>query len=392
LWGNQASINPQNRLEMESANGKKVLVSGASIAGLSTAYWLTNLGYHVTVVELAAGPRLGGAAINVQGEALVSARRMGIFEQLKAHRLPPLQFEFKNADDVTENPLLLPEGAESLSEDDREEIEIERDKLVTILLDTLQNKVDFLFNNRITGLNETANAIHVTFKQGSPRAFDLVFGCDGLHSEVRKIWFGHESEYSCFLEHYASLTIVNHLLLEQNTAQMYNTPGKGVMLNAYNGKTDIIFWFFSEQEIPYDYRDAAQQREIVLKQFAGLGWRTAELLAEVKKTGISYFDKFCQIRMPSWTKGRVALVGDAGYCASPAAGIGASLAMSGAVAVADALEKHDGNYDEAFQAYNQNLRPFIEETQATAVTMLSTFFVPKTEEAIRARNAQEVPF
>ena len=375
---------------MESANGKKVLVSGASIAGLSTAYWLRELGYHVTIVELASAPRLGGAAINVQGEALARARQMGIFAQLKAHRLPPSQLTFKNADEVAENALPPQNEQVPLAGEDPEEMEIERDKLVTILLGALQNSVDFLFNNRITELSETADAVQVTFKQGPARAFDLVFGCDGLHSGVRQLWFGPESEYAYFMEHYASLTIVNHLLLAENTAQLYNTPGKGVLLNAYNGKTDIIFWFFSESELPYDYRDAAQQREIVLNQFAGQGWRTAELLAEVEAAGISYFDKFSQIKMPSWTKGRVALVGDAGYCASPAAGIGASLAMSGAAAIAEALATHNGNFGPAFQAYNQALRPFIEEVQATAATMLHTFFVPKTQEAIRARNAQEI--
>jgi 2-polyprenyl-6-methoxyphenol hydroxylase-like FAD-dependent oxidoreductase len=356
------------------------------------AYWLTKQGYHVTVVEQASGPRLGGAAINIQGDALASAKQMGIFEQLKTHRLPPMRLEFKTADDVTLNPPSLPEEAATLSDDNIEEVEIERDKLVTILLDALPNGVDFLFNDRITGLNETADAIRVTFKQGAARAFDLVFGCDGLHSGVRQLWFGPESEYACFLEHYASLTIVNRLLLAQDTGQLYNTPGKGVLLNAYNGKTDIIFWFYSENELPYDYRDTAQQREIVLQQFAGQGWRTDELLAEVKEAGVSYFDKFSQIKMPSWTKGRVALVGDAGYCASPAAGVGASLAMAGAAAVAAALEKHDGNFEAAFQEYNHTLRPFIEEVQATAVMMLNTFFVPKTEEAIRERNAQGIPF
>jgi 2-polyprenyl-6-methoxyphenol hydroxylase-like FAD-dependent oxidoreductase len=376
---------------MEAANEKKVLVSGASIAGLSTAYWLTKLGYHVTVVELAAQPRLGGAAINVQGDALASAKQMGIFEQLKAHRLPPMQLTFTNADEVMATPP-LPVAAEPLADEDPEEIEIERDKLVTILLAALQNKVDFLFSNRITGLAETAEAMHVTFAQGAPRAFDLVFGCDGLHSGARKLWFGHESEYSCFLQHYASLTIVDRLLLAQDTAQLYNTPGKAVLLNAYNGKTDIIFWFFSETELAYDYRNAAQQREIVLNQFTGQGWRTPELLAVVEEAGISYFDKFSQIKMPSWTKGRVALVGDAGYCASPAAGIGASLAMQGAAAVAEALATHKGDFDRAFQAYDQALRPFVEEVQATAATMLDTFFVPKTAEAIRTRNAQGMPF
>nr|GFD06942.1 hypothetical protein [Tanacetum cinerariifolium] len=222
--GNRAHISPTKPTAMESANDKKVLISGASIAGLSTAYWLTKLGYHVTVVEQASGPRLGGAAINIQGNALASAKRMGVFEQLKAHRLPPMQLEFKNADDVTLNPPSLPEATATPEDDNIEEVEIERDKLVNILLDALPNEVNFLFNDRITGLNETVDAIHVTFKRGAARVFDLVFGCDGLHSGVRQLWFGPESEYACFLEHYASLTIVNRLLLAQDTGQLYNAP------------------------------------------------------------------------------------------------------------------------------------------------------------------------
>jgi 2-polyprenyl-6-methoxyphenol hydroxylase-like FAD-dependent oxidoreductase len=377
---------------MEAANGKKVLVSGASIAGLATAYWLNKLGYRVTVVEHARTPRLGGAAVNIQGDALASARRMGIFQQLKANRLQLERLEFKNAADVTEGSMLLQSEGATLLDDDIDDIEIERDKLVPILIGALENEVDFLFDNRITALSETADAVQVTLKDGSSRAFELVFGCDGAHSGVRKLWFVNEPEYVHSLDHYFSLTIVNASLIKQNTAQLYSVPGKGIMLNAYKEKTDIVFWFFAEKEIPYDYRDAGQQRQILAAQFAGQGWRTAELLAEVQKAEISYFDKFCQIKMPAWTKGRVALVGDAGYCASPAAGVGASLAMSGAAAVADALATHDGNFDLAFQAYNHTLRPYVEEVQATALTLLSEYFIPKTEEAIRVRNAQGIPF
>jgi len=381
-----------NRLEMKSTNEKTALVAGASIAGLATAYWLTKFGYHVTVVELASAPRLGGAAINIQGEALASAKRMGIYERLKANRLQVEQWEFKNANDETVGSMLVQSEGAPLADDDNEDIEIERAKLVTILSDVLPNDVEFLFNNRITALHETAEAMHVTFQQGAPRAFDFVFGCDGLHSGVRKLWFGHEADYMHFMQHYFSLTTVNHSLIPPKTAQLYNVPGKVIMLNAYQGKTDIVFCFFSEKEIPYDYRNADQQRQLVADQFADLGWRTAELLAEAQQADVSYFDKLCQIRMPSWTKGRVALVGDAGYCASAAAGMGASLAMYGAVAVAEALEKHHGNFEVAFQEYNQQLRPFLEEVQATALTMLSDYLVPRTDEAIRSRNAQGIPF
>ncbi len=370
---------------MELQKEKKVLISGASIAGLSSAYWMNRLGYKVTVVEMAGALRTGGAAVDVREGTIDIARRMGIFEQLKSNRLHLEMWKFKTAEDLTEGTMMVSKAGEPQSDDD---IEIERDKLVHILFDALKDNVEFLFGNSITALHETADHITATFKDGTQRAFDLVLGCDGLHSGVRKIWFGHEAEYAHFLQHYFSLTIVNKLLIRENTAQMYNVPGKVIMLNAYKGKTDIVFCFFSEKELSYDYRDAAQQRDIILEQFAGESWRAAELLEEVQQAGTAYFDQFCQIRMPAWTKGRVALVGDAAYAASPAAGMGASLAMNGAAALADALEKHNGNFEAAFQEYDQHLRPFMEEVQDTAVIMLQEHLIPKTEEAIRKRNAQ----
>jgi len=90
-----------------------------------------------------------------------------------------------------------------------------------------------------------------------------------------------------------------------------------------------------------------------------------------------YFDKLCQIRMPSWTKGRVALVGDAGSCPSPAAGMGGSIALDGAAALADAMRDYDVGF-----------RPFVEQVQAEAVRFGLESLVPRTEQAIRARNAR----
>ena len=374
---------------MESLREKNVLVSGASIAGLATAFWMKKIGYNVTVVEIANEPRVNGAAVDLRGNTVDIVKRMGIFEQLKSCRLNVEQVEFKNADDATEGSIVLHSaGAEVLNDD----IEIERDKFVDLLFSGLKDDVEFIFNNSITALSETNDAMHVTFKSGLQRDFHLVFGCDGIHSGVRKIWFGHETEYNHFLEHYFSLTIVNKLLIKENTMQMYNVPSKAITLNAYNNKTDIIFSFFSEKEIPYDYHDAGQQLKIILEQFTGQRWRTAELLEEVQQAKNFYFDKFCQIKMPSWTKGRVALVGDAGYCASPAAGMGASLSVEGAATLAEALQKHNGNFELAFQDYNQNLRSFIDEVQAKAELNVRENFIPRTEEAIHKRNTQTVAF
>lgn len=367
---------------MNSFKEKKVLISGASMAGLSTAWWMNRLGYQVTVVEMAEQPRTTGAAVDIKGPASEAIKRMGLFEPLKSKGLHVDRIEFKNAADATEGAISL-DGAIP-----EEEIEIERDEFVRILLDELNDDVRFIFNDSITALNETKDEIKVSFKNGAEHSFDLVFGCDGMHSGIRKIWFGEEQAYSHFLNAYFSITIVNQLLVPEKTMQLYNVPDKAITLNAYNNKTDIIFCFFSENDIPYNYRDIAEQRQIIREQFAGQSWRTAELLEVIQHSENFYFDKFCQIKMPSWTKGRVALVGDAGYCASPAAGMGASLAINGAAVLADALQQHNGNFDLAFRDYNRNLRLFIEEVQAMAAANIKTNFIPRTEEAIRIRNAQ----
>jgi len=367
---------------MESIKNKTALVSGASIAGFSTAWWLNKIGYRVTVVEIPTQPRVEGGAVNIEDSAVQVVERMGIIDQLKAQRLNVELVEFKNDRDITEGSIILTGDAAPQAD----EIEIERDKFIDIIYQDIKNDVEFLFNDRITELNETGDAMQVKFKNGAERAFDLVIGCDGSHSGVRKLWFGPEKDYEHFLKGYFSITIVDELLVKQKVMQMFNVPDKSVMLNAYNNKTDIIFSFYSEDQIPYDYRDIDQQRQIILDQFAGLSWRTRELLERVSNAPGFYFDKFCQIKMPSWTKGGVALVGDAGYCASPAAGKGASLSVIGAAALADALKKHNGNLEAAFDDYNSNLRPYVEEVQATAEYNVRENFIPRTEEAIRERN------
>ena len=367
---------------------KKVLISGASMAGLSAALWMNRLGYQVTVIEIAPAPRIAGGAVNIEGPGIEAAQRLGIFEDLKASRLHVERMEFRNAYDAVESIIELTQPGDQLPDDD---IEIERDKFVDIHLGRLKENTEFIFNDSITALHETADEIHVEFKHGSPRTFDLVLGCDGIHSGVRRIWFGPEEQYVHFLNGYFSITILPKLLIPEKTVQLYGEPDKGIMLNAYNGKTDIIYTFNSDQELSYDYRNEEEQRNIILSQFASVGWRNAELLEEVKRSGTFYFDKFCQVKMPAWTSGCVALIGDAAFSPSPAAGKGASLALYGATAVADALMEHNGNHILAFPAYDKNLRPYIEQEQARAKLNLEEL-IPRTEQAIRKRNTEGLLF
>jgi 2-polyprenyl-6-methoxyphenol hydroxylase-like FAD-dependent oxidoreductase len=361
---------------MEAIHGKEVLISGASIAGLSAAWWMHQLGYQVTVVERAPQPRTGGSAVDFKGDTIAVVKRMGLYDQLIKYRLHCDLIEFKNEADETQYSVPLPEGV-------ADEIEIERDAFVEVLFTDLQPKVAFLFNNSITALYEAGDGVVAQLANGPVRTFHLVLGCDGVHSTVRKLWFGEEARYAHFMQAYGSITIVNKLLIRQGSAQIYRLPGKSIYLNAYNGKTDIIFNFFSEQAMAFDYRNKAQQRQLVMEQFRDQGWRSAELLEELRQSDDFYFIEYYQIKMPSWTKGRIALIGDAAYCVTPAAGRGGSLAMGGAAILADALQKHQGNYSLAFEEYNQTFRPFIDSVQADAQQTLQTVFLPQTEEAVQ---------
>jgi 2-polyprenyl-6-methoxyphenol hydroxylase-like FAD-dependent oxidoreductase len=373
---------------MNTANHKKALISGASFAGLSTAYWMDRLGYQVTLVDIAPGLKHGGTPVNIVEGTIAIVERMGLLEQIKANQLHMQSMEFRDADDIVQRV----EYRQHNDQNGEEEYEVERDFMLQLLYDKVKDHTTFIFGDTVTGLKETGSLMEVKFKNGNTDTYDLVFGCDGIHSTVRKLWFGEEAEFTCFLNTYFSITIADQLLIPENTTQMYSEPGKTVMLNAYNNKTDICLTYYSEQEVPYNYRDEHQMRQLIMEQFQGTGWRTPELLGLVQRSSSFYFDKLCQVKMPSWTKGRVALVGDAGYCPSPAAGRGGSVAIDGAAALADAFEKSNGDYALAFKEYNTSFRPFIEEIQAGVVEYGLDVLIPRTQEAILQRYKEGLGF
>lgn len=368
---------------LAAAAGMRVLVSGASFAGLATAYWMNRLGFRVTVVEVAEGLRKGGTPVNIEGETIDVVRRMGLLDVIRANSLPPRTTEFRDADDGIEG--LWPAQSHPAGEAG-EGYEIERDALLDLMFGLVAPDVDVVFGRSVVRLEEGRDGVAASFDDGSRQDFGLVFGCDGNRSNTRRLVFGGEDGCTHFLQKYFFIKVVDRSIIDENVTQIHSVPGRTVMLNGYDGKTDIVFGFHSDHEIAYDHRDKAQQRRLVRERFGSLGWRTPALLSEIEADDDFYFDKLCQIRMPAWTKGRVALVGDAGYCPSPAAGMGGSLAIVGAAALADAFARNEGDFTAAFRDYESSLRPFVEEVQEQAVSFGLAMFAPETEEALIERN------
>jgi 2-polyprenyl-6-methoxyphenol hydroxylase-like FAD-dependent oxidoreductase len=367
-----------------SLQSLSVLVSGASFAGLATAFWLYRLGYAVTVVEIAKDLKKGGTPVDIKEGVVEVIKRMGLLDRVSLNSLKDRPMAFLDANGAPLAVMPARETAQGVTES----YEVERDVLLDMLFHEVKENVEVIFNDSISSLEQSAEEVTVTFTSGKRRSFSLLLGCDGTHSVVRKICFGEESSFSLFMQNYFGLSIVDKLLIAEDTGQMFNVPGKTVMLNAYNNKTDIAFCFFSEEEIAYDQRDLNQQMDMIRQHFEREGWRISELLEEMARCNNFYFDKLCQIRMDSWSKGRVALVGDAAYCPSPAAGMGGSMAILGAAALADALRKYPNDFKLAFQEYDRSFRPITEQIQANAIEFGMELVMPRTEEAIQRRNAQ----
>jgi 2-polyprenyl-6-methoxyphenol hydroxylase-like FAD-dependent oxidoreductase len=81
--------------------------------------------------------------------------------------------------------------------------------------------------------------------------------------------------------------------------------------------------------------------------------------------------------MDSWTKGRVSLVGDAGYSPGPAVGGGTSLAVVGAYVLASELAAASGDHARGLAAYEQVMRPAVRQSQRIAPAVIKTL-IPRS--------------
>ncbi|MEV6828607.1 FAD-dependent monooxygenase [Amycolatopsis sp. NPDC051102] len=344
---------------------KNILISGASVAGPALAWWLHRHGFHATVVERAPSLREGGYKVDIRGVAVDVVRRMGLLAEVHA-----ASTDMRGAAFVDKRGKELATlDADTFGFRHGDDTEILRGDLARILYDATRGDTEYLFGDWITGLDQRPDGVEVTFAHAAPRHFDLVVGADGLHSGVRALAFGPEEDYLRRFDAYISIaTVPNSFQLDRWELLHSAAPGK--MVNVYStarsADAKAAFWF-TAPPMPYDRRDVEGQKAIVADRFADLGWQIPALLEAMREADDFYFDPVCQIVMDSLSTGRVVLLGDAGYCASPASGQGTSLALVGAYVLAGELA---ADFSEALTRYESSMRPFIEKNQALAKTAL----------------------
>ncbi|WP_328607491.1 FAD-dependent monooxygenase [Amycolatopsis sp. NBC_00345] len=364
---------------------RDVLISGAGIAGPALAHCLRHRGFRVTVVERTAAPREGGQAVDVRGVALDVVDRMGLGEPVRAART---RMKGMSMMDGSGTELFRSEDfAYTSGRLDSEDVELLRDDLIAMLHEATKDSVEYVFDDSITALHQEEHSVRVEFERGGFRTFDLVIGADGVHSAVRRLAFGPEAGFTTHLGQYLAIFPTPNLLGLDNWQVWFRDEDARAGGVAYpvrdNTELRVTLGFMAEP-LTYDYRNTLQQKEIVAERLAGAGWEVPKLLAAMADAPNFYFDAMAQIHMDHWTNGRVALVGDAGYCASALSGQGTSLALVGAYVLADELGRPGVDHTAAFAAYERRLRPFVELNQALATENPGG---PAAEESVeRAKN------
>jgi 2-polyprenyl-6-methoxyphenol hydroxylase-like FAD-dependent oxidoreductase len=337
----------------------KVLISGAGIAGLTLAYWLRRYGFTPTIVERAPSLLTGGYKIDVRGTALQVLRRMGIYDAIVA-----ASTDIKGALLVDKTGKVINEmTGDEFGHRVGEDLEIVRGTLCQILMDHIPN-TEFIFGDSIGAISQSPDRVQVEFTKNSTREFALVVGADGLHSNVRAIAFGDESRFVRDLGLYLCVyTVPNYLKLDRMEMQ-YSELGRVAAIWSSRGDENAKACFGFVAPSVIDLQNRAQQQQMLASVYQGIGWEVPRLLGMMPSAPDYYFDAAAQIQMDHWSQGRVSLVGDAGYCASPMSGQGSSLALIGAYVLAGELAAASSAYQTAFQQYEKEMRPFVALNQA----------------------------
>jgi len=370
----------------------KVLIIGGGIAGPSLALWLSRLGCAVTVVERNPQERHSGQQIDVRGYGVDVMRKMGIIDAVRAR--------------VVQEPgtLLVDEKGRrrayfATSKDGRgdtsisSEFEIMRGDLCQILWEATREKVVYRYGVVVKALEQVEEGVNVRFGDGDGELelFDLVVGCDGVRSATRKMMLG-DGVKDPFFPNGAAIAWVTIPTEEEDTKDFvwFPSPNKRLM-GSRKDRDDCLRAYFITSGLSEDHpirttlrsSDVTAQRKAWAEHYRGLGWHSDRFAREIVESPLAddfHASEIGKVKMDRWWDGRVALLGDAAYCPSPA-GWGTAMAFVGAYVLAGEIAKHCGlsvgagelSEEErkkarnavpgALRAYDDTLRPLIIKVQ-----------------------------
>jgi len=362
----------------------KIAIAGAGISGPTLAFWLSRYGHQTTLIEKAPRLRTGGYVVDFWGGGYSVAERMGLTAQLHAagYAVQEVRLVDRNSHRVGGF------SAELFRRNlDGRFVTIARGDLAAMIYRRIDRRVETLFGESISAVTQDDSGVEVALEHGESRQFDLLVGAGGIHSPVRHLVFGPESEFVNDLGYrVAAFEADGYQPRDEHVYLAYTMPGRMVARFAMRDeKTLFLFVFTSDRIGCTDPQDVSQVKTALHQVFGDAGWECPEILRSLDGASDVYFDRASQITMDHWSNGRVALIGDAAAAVSLLAGEGAGLAMVQAYILAGELHRAGADHQDAFRRYERQLRPVVEARQRSARGFATTF-APKTAPGVWTRN------
>jgi 2-polyprenyl-6-methoxyphenol hydroxylase-like FAD-dependent oxidoreductase len=359
--------------------GLRVLICGAGIAGPATAWWMSHYGAATTVVEIAPALRTTGFSVDFRGTTHfgVLSKMGGVLEDLKAVQTGAGQMRF--VDEQSNEVFTLPEEFAG------GEMEVLRRDLSRVFYEHTRETCEYIFGDTISELTETSDGVIVDFALNGSRTYDIVVGADGLHSVVRRLTMGEESQFVKHMNFYiAGWDMPNDIGAGPNRTY-YNEPGRMASYAADPREPDrlVALMIFSSPRLYYDWHDIEQQKKLVSEAMTGVGWHTQKLLSTLGDAKELYFDSISKVNLPHWSTGRVVLIGDAAYGVT-LGGMGVGTSVVGARALAGELALARQDHRKGFTGYENVLRGYTDKWQRGSNP--GEFMAPSTKLRLWSRD------
>ncbi|KAK5447942.1 hypothetical protein LTS15_009441 [Exophiala xenobiotica] len=376
-----------------------ILIVGCGIAGPTLASFLLLSSQSgpekpkITILERSA-PRPRGQNIDIRGAGVTIIRKLGLESAIRSATTGEEGTQFVDADNRVWAAIEADKSGRVQT--GTSDIEILRGRLSELLYRRCQDVshlvkkngeegVEFIFGDALEELEQDSQKVHVRFaNSGERRTFDLVVGADGLQSRTRRLAFGEQSDHQRIkrLGMYGGFFSMPKATTDSDWRRWFHAPGRrGIMVRPSD--VNSLHELVNENDerlrevATSGHRDAEKQKELLREYFHDAGWECRRIVKEMEAADDFYYDMVAQVNMDTWSTGRVVLLGDAGYCASPISGMGTTLALTGAYNLAGALARHPVDHTAVFAEYEEKMKPVVKRAQKL-VPGAPYIFAPET--------------
>ena len=332
----------------------KILIVGGGVAGLTLCGLLEQRGFRPTLIERASEFSDVGYVIVVWPSGSRILKGLGLYESLQQRGCAFTKYNISNSKGKIINNYCIDPVVEKYGSI----ISIYRPDLIEILSSAVSED-SIKMNTTVVSLKDDKDGITVVLSDGTEQTYDLVVGCDGIRSRIRKDIFGDIPLRYSGMSGWGFWT-ASDIGATDGIVEYW---GRGKFLGIWPTRERLAV-FTSVRTKPDTYSGMDDRIEDIRRNFGEFAGVVPDILRDLDDPRNIYYDQYNDIRMNNWSRGRVVLVGDAVHAILPNAGAGASMAMESASVLAEELCRTDSrNYAHAFLQYESRRKGRVNKVQ-----------------------------